>query len=86
MDDARSCSVILLATFASCPSAYPLRTVYPDGKVCISILHPPGVDEMSGELPEERWLPTQVSCPPSALSLSLPLVFSNLRVRVCAYG
>eukprot|EP01113_Clastostelium_recurvatum_P010301 TRINITY_DN1508_c0_g1_i1.p1 TRINITY_DN1508_c0_g1~~TRINITY_DN1508_c0_g1_i1.p1 ORF type:complete len:256 (-),score=88.21 TRINITY_DN1508_c0_g1_i1:79-804(-) len=33
--------------------------VYPDGKVCISILHPPIVDEMSGELPEERWLPTQ---------------------------
>jgi len=33
--------------------------VYTDGKVCISILHPPGVDEMSGELPEERWLPTQ---------------------------
>jgi len=33
--------------------------VYLDGKVCISILHPPGVDEMSGELPEERWLPTQ---------------------------
>ncbi|KAF2074322.1 hypothetical protein CYY_004382 [Polysphondylium violaceum] len=33
--------------------------VYPDGKVCISILHPPGEDETSGELPEERWLPTQ---------------------------
>jgi len=33
--------------------------VYTDGKVCISILHPPGVDEMSGELPGERWLPTQ---------------------------
>jgi ubiquitin-conjugating enzyme E2 R len=33
--------------------------VYADGKVCISILHPPGADEMSGELPEERWLPTQ---------------------------
>jgi ubiquitin-conjugating enzyme E2 R len=33
--------------------------VYTDGKVCISILHPPGADEMSGELPEERWLPTQ---------------------------
>jgi len=32
---------------------------YPDGKVCISILHPPVADEMSGELPEERWLPTQ---------------------------
>ena len=34
-------------------------SVYPDGKVCISILHPPGEDAMSGELPEERWLPTQ---------------------------
>eukprot|EP01129_Flabellula_baltica_P010875 TRINITY_DN4659_c0_g1_i2.p1 TRINITY_DN4659_c0_g1~~TRINITY_DN4659_c0_g1_i2.p1 ORF type:complete len:186 (+),score=62.96 TRINITY_DN4659_c0_g1_i2:233-790(+) len=33
--------------------------VYPDGGVCISILHPPGEDEMSGERPEERWLPTQ---------------------------
>ena len=33
--------------------------VYKDGKVCISILHPPGEDAMSGELPEERWLPTQ---------------------------
>jgi len=33
--------------------------VYADGKVCISILHPPGHDEMSGELAGERWLPTQ---------------------------
>ena len=33
--------------------------MYPDGKVCISILHPPGVDEMSGEDPAERWLPTR---------------------------
>jgi ubiquitin-conjugating enzyme E2 R len=33
--------------------------VYTDGKVCISILHPPVHDEMSGELPEERWNPTQ---------------------------
>ncbi|ELP91657.1 ubiquitin-conjugating enzyme E2 R2, putative [Entamoeba invadens IP1] len=33
--------------------------VYPDGKVCISILHPPGEDEMSGELASERWIPTQ---------------------------
>lgn len=33
--------------------------VYSDGKVCISILHPPGHDEMSGELAAERWLPTQ---------------------------
>lgn len=34
-------------------------TVYPDGRVCISILHPPGEDEMSGEDASERWLPTQ---------------------------
>jgi ubiquitin-conjugating enzyme E2 R len=33
--------------------------VYHDGKVCMSILHPPGEDAMSGELAEERWLPTQ---------------------------
>eukprot|EP01080_Neovahlkampfia_damariscottae_P002298 gene2298-2471_t len=33
--------------------------VYEDGKVCISILHPSGDDPMSGERPEERWLPTQ---------------------------
>jgi len=33
--------------------------VYKDGVVCISILHAPGNDPFSGELPEERWLPTQ---------------------------
>lgn len=34
--------------------------VYPkDGKVCISILHPPGDDPMSGELASERWRPAQ---------------------------
>jgi len=33
--------------------------VYPDGKVCISILHPPGEDASSGERPEERWNPAQ---------------------------
>jgi len=32
--------------------------VYPDGKVCISILHPPGKDEFSDERPEERWMPS----------------------------
>jgi ubiquitin-conjugating enzyme E2 R len=33
--------------------------VFQDGRVCISILHPPVDDPMSGELPQERWLPTQ---------------------------
>ncbi|KAM0664934.1 hypothetical protein ACQRIT_007811 [Beauveria bassiana] len=29
--------------------------VYPDGTLCISILHKPGDDEQSGELANERW-------------------------------
>ncbi|CAG8975131.1 hypothetical protein HYALB_00004430 [Hymenoscyphus albidus] len=33
--------------------------IYTDGKVCISILHPPGEDEQSGELASERWSPLQ---------------------------
>lgn len=31
--------------------------VYPDGKVCISILHPAGEDEFGYEQASERWLP-----------------------------
>ena|SRR6187402_2531821 len=33
--------------------------IYPDGKVCISILHAPGEDEQSGELANERWSSVQ---------------------------
>ncbi|RJE24676.1 ubiquitin-conjugating enzyme [Aspergillus sclerotialis] len=33
--------------------------IYEDGNLCISILHPPGDDEMSGELASERWSPAQ---------------------------
>ncbi|KAJ8327845.1 Ubiquitin-conjugating enzyme subunit, variant 3 [Batrachochytrium dendrobatidis] len=33
--------------------------VYSDGRICISILHPPGDDPLSGEKAEERWNPTQ---------------------------
>src|SRR5215469_10177671 len=33
--------------------------IYPDGELCISILHPPGEDEASGELAAERWSPAQ---------------------------
>ncbi|KAF2106768.1 ubiquitin-conjugating enzyme/RWD-like protein [Lophiotrema nucula] len=33
--------------------------VYPDGRLCISILHQPGEDAMSGELASERWSPVQ---------------------------
>lgn len=31
--------------------------VYPDGRVCISILHPPGDDPSGYELASERWTP-----------------------------
>ncbi|KAL2163090.1 hypothetical protein VTH06DRAFT_6926 [Thermothelomyces fergusii] len=33
--------------------------VYPDGQLCISILHKPGEDIMSGEDASERWSPLQ---------------------------
>lgn len=33
--------------------------IYPDGRLCISILHAPGDDETSGELASERWSPVQ---------------------------
>ena len=33
--------------------------IYPDGRLCISILHNPGEDQMSGELAAERWSPAQ---------------------------
>ena len=33
--------------------------IYPDGRLCISILHQPGEDTMSGELAGERWTPVQ---------------------------
>ncbi len=34
-------------------------TVYNDGRVCISILHPPGDDEWGYEKANERWSPVQ---------------------------
>ncbi|KAK3945811.1 ubiquitin-conjugating enzyme/RWD-like protein [Diplogelasinospora grovesii] len=33
--------------------------IYPDGQLCISILHRPGEDIMSGEEASERWSPLQ---------------------------
>ncbi|XP_042490617.1 ubiquitin-conjugating enzyme E2 7-like [Macadamia integrifolia] len=52
------------------PEEYPFRppslnfvsemwhpNVYPDGEVCISILHPPGEDPNGYELASERWSP-----------------------------
>lgn len=33
--------------------------IYPDGTLCISILHKPGEDQLSGEDASERWSPLQ---------------------------
>jgi hypothetical protein len=37
----------------------PIFSVYPDGRVCISILHAPGDDPMGYESSAERWSPVQ---------------------------
>lgn len=37
----------------------PAPAVYPDGRVCISILHAPGDDPMGYESSAERWSPVQ---------------------------
>lgn len=37
----------------------PTFAVYPDGRVCISILHAPGDDPMGYESSAERWSPVQ---------------------------
>lgn len=48
-------SVPLHSLTPSCPSP---PAVYPGtGKVCISILHPPGEDKYGSELASERWRP-----------------------------
>lgn len=51
-------SYILLSLYIS---LYPPLSllVYPDGKVCISILHPPGRDPAQYESAAERWSPVQ---------------------------
>ncbi len=36
-----------------------LHASFQNGDLCISILHPPVDDPQSGELPCERWNPTQ---------------------------
>ncbi|PAV15734.1 ubiquitin-conjugating enzyme [Pyrrhoderma noxium] len=50
--------------------------IYPDGRVCISILHQPGDDQFGYEQAGERWLPihTVESIILSVISLLTPLV------------
>lgn len=41
------------------PHPYAVLLVYPDGRVCISILHTPGDDPLGYETAAERWSPVQ---------------------------
>ena len=48
--------------------------IYPDGKVCISILHPPGEDKWGYEKAEERWRPVHTI---NSILLSVISLFSS---------
>lgn len=50
-------------------------TVYPDGNVCVSILHPPGDDPNGYELASERWMPVH-TVKKQQLMLSFFFIFS----------
>ncbi|KAL0772705.1 hypothetical protein Bca101_037856 [Brassica carinata] len=50
--------------------------VYSDGKVCISILHPPGDDPNGYELASERWNPVHTNA-----FVSLELLIKSARVE-----
>lgn len=60
--------------------------IYPDGTVCISILHPPGDDPNQYERAEERWSPVQ-SVEKILLSvvsmLAEPNVESGANIEAC---
>ena len=45
--------------------------VFPNGDVCISILHPPGEDKYGYEDASERWLPVHTV---ETIGMSLPLI------------
>ncbi|ERS98724.1 ubiquitin-conjugating enzyme E2 R [Sporothrix schenckii 1099-18] len=52
--------------------------VYPDGRLCISILHNPGDDIMSGEQAGERWSPLQGV---ESVMLSILLLLDNPEIN-----
>jgi ubiquitin-protein ligase len=55
--------------------------IYENGDVCISILHQPGEDAMSGERPEERWTAVQT---PSTILLSVLSMLSDPNIYSAA--
>ena len=58
--------------------------VYPDGKVCISILHTPGDDPTMYESASERWSPVQSV---EKVILSVISMLAGMFITICArYG
>jgi ubiquitin-conjugating enzyme E2 G1 len=51
-----------------------ISLVYPDGNVCISILHPPRDDEFGYESAAERWLPVHT---PETILISVISMLSS---------
>ena len=56
--------------------------VYPDGRVCISILHSPGDDPTGYESSSERWSPVQ-SVEKILLSVVSMLTGMHVHVLLC---
>lgn len=56
--------------------------VYPDGRVCISILHPPGDDPNGYELASERWMPVHTVCPNILKLYVSAILFSSIVVSI----
>lgn len=61
-------------TTKSNPATDPNHPVYPDGEVCISILHPPEDDQYGYEPVSERWSPVQT---PETILLSVISMLSG---------
>jgi ubiquitin-protein ligase len=83
-------SKLRILLFPGCPCLTRILvalSVYTDGKVCISILHDPEVDQYGYEDVGERWLPvhtveTIVSPSPA---VSLALIHSLTPFRACDF-
>lgn len=55
--------------------------VYPDGRVCISILHSPGDDPLGYETAAERWSPVQSI---EKILLSVVSMLAGIYYQVCS--
>jgi hypothetical protein len=60
----------------------PFLPVYPDGNVCISILHTPGEDPLMYEQASERWSPVQSV---EKVLLSVISMLAGMLCRSCSY-